>query len=88
MTAGFNYYRALREDAALVATLRGQRLAMPVMTITGRQSVGDKLAESLREVAADLTEVVVDDCGHFVAEEQPDIFCEKVENFLVGRTTP
>ncbi len=84
MTAGFNYYRALRQDAKLAETLRGRKLMPPVMTITGRHSAGDKLAESLRDQAADLTSVVAEDSGHFVAEEVPDFFCEKLETFLVG----
>ncbi|MEQ1790467.1 MAG: alpha/beta hydrolase, partial [Rickettsiales bacterium] len=31
MTAGFNYYRALPEDAALVKTFQNQKLGMPVL---------------------------------------------------------
>ncbi|WP_245475734.1 alpha/beta hydrolase [Bradyrhizobium sp. Leo170] len=84
MTAGFNYYRALRQDARFAEALRGRKLTPPVMTITGRYGVGDKLAESLRGQAADLTSVVAEDSGHFVAEEVPDFFCEKLETFLVG----
>lgn len=84
MTAGFNYYRALREDARLVATLRGRKLRMPVMAIAGRYGVSDKLAEALRDEAADLTSVIAENSGHFVAEEVPDFFCDKVESFLAG----
>lgn len=84
MTAGFNYYRALPEDARLVATLRGQKLPMPVMTIAGRHSVGDRLAAALRVEAPDLVSVIADDSGHFVAEEAPDFFCEHLEAFLAG----
>jgi len=82
MTAGFNYYRALREDARFVATLRGRKLSMPVMTITGRYGVGDKLANALRAEGDDLTSVIAEDSGHFVAEEVPDQFCLSLESFL------
>jgi pimeloyl-ACP methyl ester carboxylesterase len=84
MTAGFNYYRALREDAPYVAALRGRKLRMPVMVIAGRYGVGDKLAEALRDEAADLTSVIAENSGHFVAEEVPDFFCNKLEGFLAG----
>lgn len=30
MTAGFNYYRTLSQDAALVKTFQGQKSTMPV----------------------------------------------------------
>jgi pimeloyl-ACP methyl ester carboxylesterase len=82
MTAGFNYYRALREDVPLAATLRGRKLPMPVMTITGRRGVEEKLADALRAEADDLTSVVAEDSGHFVPEEVPDFFCAKLLSFL------
>lgn len=82
MTAGFNYYRTLRDDASFAETLRGRKLAMPIMTITGRYGVGDKLASSLKGMAENLTSIVVEDSGHFVAEETPDVFREKLIAFL------
>ncbi|BDV34472.1 alpha/beta fold hydrolase [Methylocystis iwaonis] len=36
MTAGFAYYRALRDDAALVASFENRKLEAPVLAITGR----------------------------------------------------
>jgi pimeloyl-ACP methyl ester carboxylesterase len=84
MTAGFNYYRALREDAPFVATLRGRRLPMPVLTIAGRYGVGDKLAASLRDEAGSLTSIVAEDSGHFVAEEVPEFFRQKLTEFLTA----
>ena len=82
MTAGFNYYRSLREDVPIVASLRGRKLAMPVMTVTGEFSAGTRLAEALKDEAPDLKSVVAKDCGHFVAEESPDAFVEQVQRFL------
>jgi pimeloyl-ACP methyl ester carboxylesterase len=72
----------LRQDAQFVATLRDRKLSMPVMTMTGRYGVGDKLAEMLRAEADNLTSVVAEDSGHFVAEEVPEFFCEELERFL------
>jgi len=84
MTAGFNYYRALREDAAFAAALRGKRLAMPVMAITGRFGVGNKLARALAQEADPLTQVIVEGSGHFVAEEAPDTFVGELTRFLAA----
>ena len=36
MTAGFNYYRALRTDIPYVEMLRSKKIAVPVLTIAGR----------------------------------------------------
>ncbi len=84
MTSGFNFYRALKDDVPFAATLRDQKLNMPVMAITGRYGVGVRLADALRPEAKDLTSVITPDCGHFVAEEAPEFFCEHLEKFLMG----
>jgi pimeloyl-ACP methyl ester carboxylesterase len=84
MTAGFAYYRALLDDAALVASFESRKLEMPVLAIAGRYGVGPKLAEALRPRTTSLTAVIAEDSGHFVAEEVPDFFCAQIERFLVG----
>lgn len=82
MTAGFAYYRALRDDAALVESFGSRKLEIPVLAIAGRFGVGAKLADALGPRAPDLTAVIAEDSGHFVAEEAPDFFCAQVERFL------
>lgn len=82
MTAGFAYYRALREDAALAASFEGQSMNMPVLAIGGRYGVGTKLADALSKQARDLTAVIAGNSGHFVPDEAPDFFCDQVERFL------
>ncbi len=82
MTAGFNYYRALKEDAALVRTFHSRKLSMPVLTISGRHSVGDKLPKALENETTSLKSIIVEDSGHFVAEEAPEIFNSSVIKFL------
>ena len=82
MTAGFAYYRALPDDAALAASFEGDRLDMPVLAMAGRHGVGTKLAEALSKQASDLTAVIAEESGHFVAEEAPDFFCGQVEKFV------
>lgn len=82
MTAGFNYYRALKQDTALVNTFRGKPLTMPVMTISGRHGVAEQLPNALQKEAPTLQAVIVNDSGHFVAEETPTIFNKAVLRFL------
>jgi pimeloyl-ACP methyl ester carboxylesterase len=82
MTAGFNYYRALKDDAAAAASLKGRKLDMPVLAIAGRHGVGERLADALRPQAMNLRSVIVDDSGHFVADEAPEQFCAQIEGFL------
>jgi pimeloyl-ACP methyl ester carboxylesterase len=57
---------------------------MPVLTITGEYGVGNRLADSLKEEARNLTSVIVPGSGHFVAEEAPDVLCASLETFLAS----
>lgn len=82
MRTGFNYYRALRKDADLVASLQSRKLVMPVLTIGGEHSAGDRLATSVRSHANNLRELIAPHSGHFVAEEAPAFFRQSVAQFL------
>lgn len=83
MTAGFNYYRTLREDAELAASLEVRKLDMPVLAIAGMHGVGTKLADALSKRASNLTTAIAEHSGHFVAEEAPDFFYDQVTQFLM-----
>jgi pimeloyl-ACP methyl ester carboxylesterase len=82
MTAGFDYYRALPEDARLAESLSDRRLDMPVLTIAGRHGVGPRLAEALAPRTRALSSIIVEESGHFVPDEAPETFFREVERFL------
>jgi pimeloyl-ACP methyl ester carboxylesterase len=81
MTAGFNYYRALRTDIPYAETLRSKKIAIPVLTIAGRYGVGEKLHTAVSKEADDVQGVIAENPGHFVAEEDSEFFCEQIERF-------
>ena len=54
------------------------------MAIAGQHGVGERLADALGPETRDLASVVAPDCGHFVAEEAPEFFCEHLEKFFIG----
>jgi pimeloyl-ACP methyl ester carboxylesterase len=83
MTAGFNLYRALREDAPLAASFT-DKLDMPILAIGGRHGVGTKLADALQGQASNLSAIIAEDSGHFVPEEAPEFFCDQVGKFLTS----
>lgn len=55
-----------------------------MLAIGGARYSGALIAETMRLAADDVTGVVIDDCGHYVAEEQPERFTEILEDFLGG----
>ena len=77
LSAGFAYYRNIPANIAanLAIAEAGFRLPMPVLAVGGGRADamgrGDEPAQSLREIADDVTGAVIADSGHFVPEEQP-----------------
>jgi pimeloyl-ACP methyl ester carboxylesterase len=82
LRAGFSYYRAIPVNAARNRALRdsGFRLPMPVLAVGGARAEargrGAEPEASLREIAGDVTGLVVADSGHFVPEEQPQALAQ------------
>ena len=55
---------------------------MPVLTIGGTASFGADLEEEIRPLAERMRAVMISDCGHYVAEEQPDRVIEELLKFF------
>ncbi|MFF5406744.1 alpha/beta fold hydrolase [Streptomyces misionensis] len=83
LRASFAYYRALDETIAQNEQRGKSRLTLPVLAVGGALWSGAGAAQTMRLAADDVTEVVLDDCGHYPAEEQPARFVEVLEDFLV-----
>ncbi len=80
------FYRALPQDAAdnsAILAAKG-KLKMPVLALGGDRSFGRGMEciDSLRRVAANVRGGLVEDCGHWIAEEQPDALTEALLRFF------
>ncbi|MGW3937357.1 alpha/beta fold hydrolase [Streptomyces phaeochromogenes] len=84
LRASFAYYRALDETIAQNEQRSKTRLTLPVLALGGALWSGASAAQTMRLAADDVTGVVLDDCGHYPAEEQPARFVEILEDFLVA----
>ena len=74
LEAGFSYYRAIPRDISdNAATAAAFKLPMPVLALGGDRSWGRgmEVVESLRRLADDVQGGVVENCGHWMPEEQP-----------------
>jgi pimeloyl-ACP methyl ester carboxylesterase len=80
------YYRALPTDAednrAILA--RNGKLRMPVLALGGIKSFGRGMEclESVQRVAENVRGGVIEDCGHWLAEEQPDTLARELMAFF------
>jgi len=84
LRASFAYYRALDETIAQNEQRSKARLTLPVLAVGGALWSGANAAQTMRLAADDVTEVVLDDCGHYPAEEQPVRFTEILEDFFAA----
>jgi hypothetical protein len=85
--AAFEYYRAWFDDVRQNEVHGVTPLEMPVLAIGGAFSSGPFPELSLREVASDVTGRIIEQCGHWIASEQPDELTEALLGFL-GAATP
>ncbi len=91
MKAGFEVYRAFDQDAEdnAEALASSGRLKLPLLFVAGEESIVGSFAEAtLSEIAENGVLVRVSRSGHYVPEENPEEFTEKVIEFCAaGQTT-
>lgn len=91
MRAGFEVYRAFDQDAEDNAQMLGAsgRLTMPLLFVAGAESFIGTIAEVIMaEIAVNGTLVRVSRSGHYVPEENPEEFAEKVIAFCAAAPHP
>jgi len=85
LRAGFSFYRAIPQDIAdNAATVVRFKLPMPVLALGGDRSWGRgmEVVESLRRVAEDVQGGVIENCGHWMPEEQPADLLQRLLTFF------
>ena len=88
LRAGFELYRSFDRDAEdnRAALAERGKLAMPVLAVGGQASTtGPLMAEMMREVADQVTELHVPGAGHWIAEENPMALSEGLLAFAANR---
>jgi pimeloyl-ACP methyl ester carboxylesterase len=85
LRAGFSFYRAIPQDVADNAAIAASfKLPMPVLALGGDRSWGrrQEVVESLRRMAADVRGGVIENCGHWMPEEQPEALLRHLLDFF------
>ncbi|QEL22696.1 alpha/beta hydrolase [Bosea sp. F3-2] len=84
MHSGFAQFAAFDQDAIDNRTYlaAGGKLTMPVLAVGGEKSFGTAMAAVMRAAAADVTEGVIPDSGHWIMEENPTATTALVRAFL------
>lgn len=82
LRASFEYFRALHQDVADNAEYASTPLAMPVLALGARGSLAESVSTQVAGYAADVTGEVIEDSGHWMFEEQPDLLATRILHFL------
>ena len=82
MHAAFEWYRAFDEDIRQNRPQLRTKLPMPVLMLGGAQSGAPLMAETAREIATRYEVGTIEDCGHWMAEEQPDAVAARILAFI------
>ena len=82
MRAGFAYYRALPADAQYNRETFKGKLKIPVLVLDGDHSFAGLTFEGMQAVAENVRGEVIQDCGHFIPEEQPEVLTQHILSFF------
>jgi pimeloyl-ACP methyl ester carboxylesterase len=84
LRAGFSYYRAIPQDIADNTANAATKLPMPVLALGGDRSWGRRTEtiESLRRMATNVQGGVIENCGHWMPEEQPQELLQRLLAFF------
>ncbi|MBM7505105.1 alpha/beta fold hydrolase [Agromyces aurantiacus] len=83
LTGSLGFYRAFDETLAQNAERAQRKLTVPVLAIGGERSYGPHVEENMHGLAEDVTGLVVEGAGHWVAEEAPEQMLDALREFLV-----
>lgn len=72
LRAGFEYYRTFAADEARNRAAAQRRLRIPVMGLGGARRWGPRMQELVDAIAENGTGHSIAECGHWLAEEQPE----------------
>ena len=86
LRAGFSYYRTIPQDIVdnRAALDREGKLTIPVLGLGGDSAWGrgTEVVESLNRVAKDVSGGQIQNCGHFIPEEQPEATADALLQFF------
>jgi pimeloyl-ACP methyl ester carboxylesterase/heme-degrading monooxygenase HmoA len=78
-----SYYRAAYVSADQVRALVGEKLAIPVLAIAGKEGIGANHEGLVRAFSSNLaSNIIVPGAGHFLAEERPAEVVSALAKFL------
>ncbi len=82
LSGGIGYFRSHATDGEHNREHARTKLAMPVMTVGGTASFGAGLEGQVKPLVEHLHHVMIEECGHYLAEEQPERVADELLRFF------
>ena len=82
LRGGIEYFRSHTIDAEQNRENAKTKLPMPVLTMGGTASFGANLAPQIRPLVENIRSVMIDQCGHYLAEERPERVIDELLRFF------
>ncbi len=82
MRSALQYYRHGQQDVAQNKESKKRKLEMPILAIGGDHSLGSNVEVLMQDFASNIRGSVIKDCGHWIAEEQPEELTRQLLAFL------
>ncbi|MDE1192703.1 MAG: alpha/beta hydrolase [Arachidicoccus sp.] len=83
--AAMEYYRAFLQNIKLNKENTKKKLLMPVLALGGDKSFGMNTLYSFQQLATNIKGGSIENCGHFIQEEQPQKLLDQLIPFLENR---
>ena len=84
LKASFDYFRAFPEDVAQNEVYAQTPLSMPVLALGAEGGVGGFVPQQVEGYAENVQGGVIEGSGHWIPEEAPEVFTERLLTFLGG----
>ena len=84
MKIGFDYYRAFTENAHYNKK-NIKPFSIPVLAIGGEHALGKNVGNAVLPYSKHLINISLENSGHYVPEEQPQIFSHKIIEFITKK---
>lgn len=78
------YYRAVLDDAEQNASLAAKKIETPILALGGDFGMSPDIYDAIKPLATHVEGGVIQNCGHYMPEEQPDEIAAKMIKFFNG----
>ena len=84
LRCSFSYYRTLSKDRGDNRAWGETSLPMPVLAVGAEGGYGPASAQTIRRVATNVHDVLIERSGHYIPEERPEALAAAIADFLAS----